>query len=53
MTVSRVNQIVPPRELHIDLREGVFDAISHVDKTIVNANCKKDDCGKNCEENSE
>ncbi len=44
------NQIVPPGELHVNLCEGVFNAISQVDKTIVDANCKKGDCAEQCEE---
>lgn len=47
------NQIVPTGKLHINLSECVLDAISQVDKTIVDANCKKDDCGDQHEENYE
>jgi hypothetical protein len=45
------NKVVTPGELYINLRESIFDTISQVDETIVNADCKKDDCGNQREEN--
>ena len=45
------NQIIAPSQLHIDLGECVFNAITSVDQSVVNANCPEDNCRNKAEEN--
>jgi hypothetical protein len=41
------------RELHINLRERVADAISLVDQPVIYADRPENDCGDNCQKNQE
>ncbi len=47
------NQVVTPGQLHVNLRETVFNAIAKIDQTIVDANCIKDYRDNYREENYE
>jgi hypothetical protein len=40
------NQVMTPGELDVNLGERIFDAISEIDQTIVDADRVEDYCGK-------
>jgi hypothetical protein len=44
------NQVVPARQLYINLCKRVFDAISQVNQTIVDTDCVKHDGSNKREE---
>lgn len=47
------NEIVSPRQLYVDLRKGIFDAIPEIDQAVVNADCIQNQCGNDREEYQE
>jgi hypothetical protein len=44
------DEVIAPRKLDIDLRKRIFDAVTKIDQTIVNAYRIHQECGRNCEE---
>ena len=47
------NQVVASRQLYVNLREGISDAISLANQAVVDADRQKDEYSQNCEENQE
>ena len=41
------NQVIAPLELHVNLREGVFEPVAQPDEFVVDAN--DDEHGKQCQ----
>lgn len=47
------NQVIATRQLYIDLGEGIPDAISEIDESVVNTHCVQDYRDNYREENEE